>query len=64
MKTISLNKCEIRIIDFGNSKLISNSENNLNETFCGTPLFMAPQILDGNKYGYKVDVYSLGVISF
>ena len=33
-------------------------------TSCGTPLYMAPQIVNFAKYSYKADVWSLGVICF
>lgn len=39
-------------------------ERDVNETFCGTPLQMAPQILEGKKYNYKCDIWSLGVVFF
>ena len=31
---------------------------------CGTPLNMAPEILQGEKYDHKVDVWSLGTIFY
>jgi serine/threonine-protein kinase ULK/ATG1 len=39
-------------------------ENDLAKTQCGTPLYMAPEILRGEFYGSKVDVWSLGTIFF
>ena len=31
---------------------------------CGTPGFMAPEILNGDQYDEKVDVFSLGIILY
>lgn len=34
------------------------------ESYCGTPLNMAPEILEKKQYNYKADIWSLGVILF
>ena len=34
------------------------------ETFCGTPITMAPEILQGKRYDRKCDVWSLGAVLF
>ena len=36
----------------------------MTETICGTPLVMAPEVLNGNKYNHKADVWSMGVVFF
>jgi serine/threonine protein kinase len=33
-------------------------------TFCGTPLFFAPEILMGEAYNEGVDYWALGVITY
>lgn len=41
-----------------------NTYDDLTQTQCGTPLIMAPEILDGKSYNHKADVWSLGVVYF
>lgn len=52
----------IKIADFGFAKykVIPHSL----QTECGTPKYMAPEILKGVKYDTKADIWSLGVITF
>jgi serine/threonine protein kinase len=33
-------------------------------TACGTPGYVAPEILEGRPYGERVDCWSLGVITY
>ncbi|KAL0590020.1 hypothetical protein ABG067_001987 [Albugo candida] len=53
---------EIKIADFGLAKLIKTDS--LMQTACGTPGYVAPEILEGKPYGCEVDVWSLGVIAY
>ena len=56
----------VKITDLGLSKLVDES---VLKTFCGTPQYLAPEILtsrvrgDGT-YSHKVDCWSMGVILF
>jgi serine/threonine protein kinase len=52
----------IKIADFGLAKLSQN--NSFQKTFVGTMGYMPPQILLGQKYTYKCDIWSLGVITY
>mmetsp|Transcript_6064 Transcript_6064/g.11062 ORF Transcript_6064/g.11062 Transcript_6064/m.11062 type:complete len:554 (-) Transcript_6064:486-2147(-) len=53
---------EIKIADFGFAK-VAPAENSLT-TICGTPGYVAPEILRKQKYGSKADMWSMGVIVF
>ena len=67
-------ECIIKLADFGISRyynnpnteflkhsFIDNLYDNNNSSEMGTPLFMAPEILNNEFYNYKIDLYSLGV---
>jgi serine/threonine protein kinase len=54
----------IRLTDFGLSKEgISNSSSGAN-SFCGTPEYLAPEILDRKGHGRAVDWWSLGALLY
>ncbi|XP_016555160.1 serine/threonine-protein kinase ATG1t isoform X3 [Capsicum annuum] len=52
----------LKIADFGLSRILN--PNDLAETVCGSPFYMAPEILQFKKYDDKVDMWSLGAILF
>jgi serine/threonine-protein kinase Chk2 len=59
------NETLIKITDFGLSRFIN--ETTLMKTFCGTPNYLAPEVLATRgeaSYTNKVDVWSLGVILY
>lgn len=51
----------IKIADFG---FITIDTNNMLDTLCGSPIYMAPEILSFKKYDAKVDLWSCGIILF
>lgn len=53
----------IKVGDFGFAKLLG-SEDETAETILGSPLNMAPEILDHKPYNSKADIWSLGVAFF
>jgi serine/threonine protein kinase len=54
----------IRLTDFGLSKEgISNSSSGAN-SFCGTPEYLAPEILNRQGHGRAVDWWSLGALTY
>tara|TARA_B110000238_G_C16123803_1_gene438307 strand:+ start:810 stop:2081 length:1272 start_codon:yes stop_codon:yes gene_type:complete len=52
----------LKITDFGLSKYISSNE--LMATICGSPLYMAPEILKHKQYTVKSDIWSFGIIIY
>lgn len=62
----------IRLVDFGLSRQIINDSNNnddgddniLNMTACGTPTYMAPEVLLKNEYSFSADIWSIGILLY
>jgi serine/threonine-protein kinase ULK/ATG1 len=54
---------EPKICDFGFSAMIKD-EFYLNNTICGTPLYMSPEVLNYRPYNMKSDIWSLGILFF
>jgi RAC serine/threonine-protein kinase len=54
----------ICMTDFGISKEGFQSDDDRTATFCGTPEYLAPEILEGSTYGKPVDWWSLGPLMY
>ena len=52
----------LKIADFGFARHLATAT--LAETLCGSPLYMAPEILRYQKYDAKADLWSVGAILF
>eukprot|EP01117_Protostelium_nocturnum_P007038 TRINITY_DN2523_c0_g1_i4.p1 TRINITY_DN2523_c0_g1~~TRINITY_DN2523_c0_g1_i4.p1 ORF type:complete len:1020 (+),score=365.09 TRINITY_DN2523_c0_g1_i4:65-3124(+) len=51
---------EAKLADFGVSTQLTNTLAKALTTI-GTPLYMSPEMIEGNQYDYKADIWSLGV---
>ena len=61
------NNHDIKLIDFGLSKIFKNKENKIIKlkTHCGSPFYASPEMIKGEKYyGNISDIWSLGVILY
>lgn len=54
----------IKLADFGLARRVENSERNENLSFCGSPIYIAPETLQKVPYSKKVDFYALGVLLY
>lgn len=54
----------IRITDFGLSKLGIAGKNTQTNTFCGTPEYLAPEIIKGKGHNKAVDFWSFGILLY
>ena len=50
----------MKICDFG----WSISTNTMRGTFCGTPLYVSPELLKRKSYNNKIDVWSVGILTY
>lgn len=51
-----------KLADFGFARLLAAES--MATTLCGSPLYMAPEILRGDRYDAKADLWSLGAILY
>lgn len=60
----------VKLADFGFARYFENNSNNLTgyddmiSTCCGTPIYMAPELILEDKYNTKADLWSFGVIMY
>lgn len=51
----------LKIVDFGLSALVKEGTLNMR---CGSPGYVAPEILNDVGYGCKADIFSAGIILY
>ena len=54
----------IKLTDFGLSKILLETKDDKAYTICGTPEYLAPEILENKGYDKAVDWWSLGVLIY
>eukprot|EP01103_Thecamoeba_quadrilineata_P010526 TRINITY_DN229_c0_g1_i1.p1 TRINITY_DN229_c0_g1~~TRINITY_DN229_c0_g1_i1.p1 ORF type:complete len:795 (+),score=201.82 TRINITY_DN229_c0_g1_i1:271-2385(+) len=55
---------DVKIADFGLSKILDNDNKQVLQTCCGTPSYAAPELLLCEGYAEPVDIWAVGVILY
>jgi serum/glucocorticoid-regulated kinase 2 len=53
----------IKVSDFGLAKRLQHKDD-LSATFCGSPEYLSPEMLMGQKHSRAVDFYTLGCLTY
>ncbi|KAM3145308.1 hypothetical protein pb186bvf_002636 [Paramecium bursaria] len=61
---ILISQGKFKLADFGFARAVDNFNQQLFVSYVGTPLYMSPQILKGQKYTTKSDIWSFGFIIY
>lgn len=59
-ENILITKSGLKIADFG----WSGTHNRLRNTYCGTPDYLSPEMILGTGHNEKLDIWSLGVLTY
>jgi serine/threonine-protein kinase ULK/ATG1 len=54
---------QLKLADFGFCKELEK-EKDLTKTMVGSPIYMAPEVLKGELYDCRADIWSLGVVLY
>jgi NIMA (never in mitosis gene a)-related kinase len=54
----------VKLGDFGLSKIWSSPDTVHNATFAGTPWYMSPELINGSAYNAKSDIWALGCLTY
>ena len=53
----------LKLIDFGCAKIIENN-NDLSSSFCGSPSYVSPEIINGDGHNLSTDWWSFGILLY
>ncbi|XP_066280526.1 serine/threonine-protein kinase Nek9-like isoform X2 [Branchiostoma lanceolatum] len=53
----------VKLGDFGISKILENTSK-MAESYVGTPYYMSPELIKGERYSFKSDIWSVGCVLY
>ncbi len=53
----------VKLMDFGLAKVLHDASQTATKVI-GTPYYMAPEQIKGDRIGFETDIYALGVVMF
>ncbi|KAI3384908.1 hypothetical protein SNEBB_005286 [Seison nebaliae] len=62
IRRTSPHQIELKIADFGFARFLQDGV--LAATLCGSPMYMAPEVIMSHRYDGKADLWSVGTIAF
>ncbi|XP_028917398.1 serine/threonine-protein kinase 33 [Ornithorhynchus anatinus] len=57
-------KLNIKVTDFGLAVQKLGGSESMLQTTCGTPIYMAPEVINAHDYSQQCDIWSIGVIMY
>jgi serine/threonine-protein kinase len=54
----------VKIVDFGIARLVTAPREGEDRNICGTPEYMAPEVISGAPPGFAADLYAVGIILY
>lgn len=54
----------VKLADFGLSKFHQETEIDMSQTICGSPLYMAPELIMQDSYDSKIDLWAFGIVMY
>lgn len=54
----------LKIIDFGLAKMLDSGKTGLTKTYCGTPEYLAPEMIQQTGHNFSIDWWALGILIY